>query len=174
MEARALAELQLVSDELRDRRVSHALTSALATGGPAGTVGRVLTSGIRVQELNRAVALATQSSALAPLTARAQQLLATAQLIRRLRECLRVDDWVGAEQVFNSHDEMLVEPAPEGDAEFSLVADELHSREVLRDVARGIAHGRAFMDADGTMDLGKVRCGCSCHSWCRFVVPVAL
>ncbi len=59
--------------------------------------------------------------------------------------------------MFDSHTAMPVEFAVEGDAEFCLVCDELRSRDVVASITLGISNGRAVIDVDSTMDLGKVR-----------------
>jgi hypothetical protein len=62
----------------------------------------------------------------------------------------------GARDVFDSFSSEPFELSPEGAAEFSIVLDELQSREVIACVTAGISMGRAVIDADSTMDLGKV------------------
>ena len=61
--------------------------------------------------------------------------------------------------MFESHAAMPTEFAVEGDAEFALVCDELRSRDIVSSISAAIAHGRAVIDVDSVMDLGKV-CAC--------------
>ncbi len=71
------------------------MVTALESGHPAGEVGGLVTSVVKVTDLSRAINAANAAAVVAPLSRHAQQLLATANVIKSLRECVKVDDWDG-------------------------------------------------------------------------------
>ena len=87
------AELSLMGDELNNILTIKALTIALATGGPAGSLGELDGSKIDVTGLEMAIKKAERSGVTTP---QAASLLYTARVIRDLREGLRSGDWDGA------------------------------------------------------------------------------
>ena len=85
-----------MSGAVRDKKVCKQLSAALSSGHPAGSVGALVTSVVKVSDISRAITFAQQAAAASALSQRAQQLLATAVIIKQLRDCIKVDDWDGA------------------------------------------------------------------------------
>ena len=86
----------MMCDELRNRNILLHLSAALANGMAVGAVGEVDTTKVDVSALDWAIAYAKRVEV---QTLEASQMLATAQLIRKLRAALIAGDWRRLEQV---------------------------------------------------------------------------
>ena len=94
----SLKELQLAQDELDNRAIIAQLSAALRVGGPAGAVGHLAAGAIDTEGLDEAVAYART---LGVKSAEASQMVATAQVVRKLRAALKAGDFAGASEVLD-------------------------------------------------------------------------
>jgi hypothetical protein len=85
----SLRELQLAQDELDNRSVLAKLVAALRTGGPRGGVGELDLEALSTKQLDQAIDYARSIGC---RTIEASQMLATANLVRRLRQSLQAGD----------------------------------------------------------------------------------
>jgi len=85
----SLQELQLVQDELDNRTILAQLTGALSSGAARGAIGDLDVDGIDTSGLDRAI---TFARSLGCKTIESSQMVATAQLVRRLRQALVAGD----------------------------------------------------------------------------------
>jgi hypothetical protein len=83
-------ELKLYGDEASNRRVMAQLRAAILTGGPVGSVGKLVLSSLDTKALEEAVRVGLASGT---VTAEASQLLASAVHLRALRLCLEGGSW---------------------------------------------------------------------------------
>jgi hypothetical protein len=95
----SLRELQLAQDELDNRAIIAQVTSALKTGGAAGPIGRTDVDAIDLSALDEAL---TYARTLGVKSVEASQVVATAQLIRRLRVALKSRNVAEARDVLES------------------------------------------------------------------------
>ena len=90
----AMGEFMLAQDELDNQSLLEMLSEALEHGHATGAVGGIDLSSVHVASLDKSIAFGLEHGA---KTTEAQQLLAAAKLIRRLRSVLLSGnwDWVG-------------------------------------------------------------------------------
>lgn len=93
-----LEELQMAQDACDNRTIFATLRSALQQGGPEGRVGYLTTDTVDLRALDSAIATVMDIGC---VTEEAEQLLATAKFVRRLRSVLVSGNWDWVEQVLS-------------------------------------------------------------------------
>ena len=118
------AEVRLIVDAGNDRVVCDLLLSAITHDCATGTVDDFNTSALSTAKLSQAI---STSATIGCATQRARSLLATAQLLRRLRQCVIDGAWSDLEREIEDSKAKLV--VPEATDEITLirqVADDEH------------------------------------------------
>ena len=143
-------ELQRVRYEVENRRMVSELRAALSSDRVVGTVGRLDFTGVRVDALKMAVSLA---SSLHPRTVVAKQLVATAQLMARLRGHVLRGSWTEVDAAVREHRGANL--APEGREEFACIRDEVGNRLLLTALNDALTTGHPTGGV-GSLDLSSI------------------
>ena len=134
----SLRELQLVQDELDNRSIISALTAALSAGGPMGTVGDLQLAGVDTEGLDAAI---NYAKTLGCKTVEASQMVATAQLVRRLRQCLVAGDLSMARDMLDGVKGKVLAAAAAD--EMQLIKYEVDNWMVISGLTEAVATGSA-------------------------------
>ena len=130
-------EANIMQLELNNRNVIVELTKACASGAAQGTIGKLDVSTLRTGELDWAIDYATRIGC---MTLEAEQVLATATVLRKVRMALGTGNWTALDEALASA--RGKELADVGAAEISAAQDELDNRIILSELASALAKGR--------------------------------
>ena len=134
----AVAEIQLLHDELNDRQITSMLTTALTTGGPKGKVGDLSLDAVEVALLDAAIAAAVDTGV---KTEAAAKLLTSAKIVRRLRSVLLSGNWEWVGSVLSDAREVKEDFPLVSLRELQLVQDELDNRSILSALTAALSAG---------------------------------
>ena len=144
--------LQLAQDELDDRTVLLRLRNAMLTGGPSGTVAAVDLQSVRLDKLDSAI---TFCGRVGCKTLTASQMLATGQLVRRLRQALLDNDLKAAAALLDSvRGKSLASVASD---EIQFVRNVVDNWLVITELTVAMSTGMARVRDDGTC---RIACVC--------------
>jgi hypothetical protein len=151
----SLREFQLAQDELDNRSILSHVASALATGGPRGAVGELDLRQLSTDDIDNAVEFATR---LGCKTVEASQIVATAKLVRKLRQSLADYDLPTARALLESvKGKVLSAAAAE---EIQLVKYEVDNwltiSELIAAIGEGAATGGVGAINTTTIDTGSL------------------
>ena len=133
------AELERVQDELDDRRIVGQLSEALRSGMATGEVGELDMSTVDVKGLSAAI---TKCAEIGCKSSHAQQLMATAQFVRRLRTALSAGDFFGLEQVLWDIKERTTVPLVRD--ELRVAQEELNNHTIISELEAALSRGMAM------------------------------
>lgn len=135
------AEVALLQRELTNRTVIARLVAALGVGAPRGDVGHLDFSELSTVELDRALDFALAAGV---VTAEAEMLVATAQLVRRTRQALGHSNWGALEEALNGARGKLLAEAGMQEVQRSQweLDDRLQREELTAAMGKGRPQGR--------------------------------
>ncbi|CAE7896748.1 unnamed protein product, partial [Symbiodinium sp. KB8] len=120
-------EIRLIQSELDNRNIIVRLTQVLSAGSARGTVGHLDPNSINIDDLDRAISYA-------------QQMLITAQIVRRMRAALQAGDWTELESVLTeAHGKVLSDVVAQ---EIGSAQDELDNRAILASLSESMLMGQ--------------------------------
>jgi len=123
--------------ELNNRNIIVQLTAAIAKGAASGATGHLDLSTVETGAIEWAIDFAQRIGC---VTDDAQQMLATAHVVKKLRLALLGGDWARLEAALGeAHGKVL---ADIGAAEIHAGQDELNNRAIMSELAAALARGR--------------------------------
>ena len=160
-------EIMLVRGEVRDRRLKAALRDALITSPLSGAPGSVDVTSVDAQVLADAVALTEQPGegaemGLSPgvVTVEARQLVATASMMRELREAIKgapAHDWSGDVQRLIDRALAAGVVTREAQAELALAKDHAEDLMIVASLRQAMSEGGASGVVGDVQVTGVVR-----------------
>ena len=148
----SIQEANILQLELNNRNVIIELTKACSEGAAQGEVGHLDVSTIKTGELDWAIDFAQRVGS---MTVEAEQLLFTAQTIKKIRLVLSTGDWTALEEAITAAQGSLISEV--GVKELLAAQDELNNRIILSELTSGMAkgrvQGRVGRIATGAIDL---------------------
>jgi hypothetical protein len=147
----AAHEVDLMQLELDNRTIIVRLSAAVAQGGAAGPIGRLDVKGVETGALEWAIEYAQR---IGVVTVEAQRMMATAHVVRNVRLAMLGGDWDALEEALRGASGKVL--AEIGAAEIRAAQDEVDNRAIIRELAGGMARGRA-QGRTGRMFTGSSR-----------------
>jgi hypothetical protein len=148
----SIQEANILQLELNNRNVIIELTKACSEGSAQGEIGHLDISTIKTGELDWAIDFAQRVGS---ITVEAEQLLFTAQTIKKIRMVLSTGDWTALEEAITAAQGSLISEV--GVKELTAAQDELNNRIILSELTSGMAkgrvQGRVGRIATGAIDL---------------------
>jgi hypothetical protein len=92
----SLKELQMAQDELDNRAIIAQLSSSLRVGCISGAIGHIFTEAVELEGLDEAL---TYARTLGVKSTEASQMVATAQIVRRLRAAIKLSNFPETQDV---------------------------------------------------------------------------
>lgn len=130
-------EANIMQLELNNRNIIVELTKACSNGSAQGGVGHLDVSTIKTGDLDWAIDYASRIGC---MTVEAEQMLLTAQVLRRIRLALGHGNWSALEEALASARGRVL--ADVGAVEIQSAQDELDNRVILSELASALAKGR--------------------------------
>jgi hypothetical protein len=150
----AEAEVRMAEGELADRRIQNELVGVLSSGAPRGAVGELDVRSADTTQLAAAIARTKESAEhVGGLSPTAQHLLASAELILRLRHAMVAADWSSMKKTVNEGLEARL--SKECLAEVLVAKAELDNHVIIHQLTDALERGGASGPV-ARLDLGGV------------------